>query len=175
MANHFALINKKSKIIKNPFFSFFTFAKNIFMSTIIGIAADHAGFELKEKIKSYLTVKGFVIKDFGTHDTVSMDYPDVVHPLCKAIGNNEFEQGILICGSAQGVAITANKHSFIRAVICWNVEIATITRQHNNANIICLPARFIDEQSAKNCVDAFFATEFEGGRHQNRVNKISIC
>ncbi|MEY4876893.1 MAG: ribose 5-phosphate isomerase [Bacteroidota bacterium] len=145
------------------------------MNTTIGIAADHAGFELKQKIKTYLTQKGFTIKDFGTHDTASMDYPDVVHPLCNAIGNNEFEKGILICGSAQGVSMTANKHSFIRAAICWNVEIATLTRQHNNANIICLPARFIDEQTAEKCVDAFFATAFEGGRHQNRVNKISVC
>lgn len=145
------------------------------MNSTIGIAADHAGFELKEKIKSYLTAKGFEIKDFGTHDTASMDYPDVVHPLCNAIENNEFEKGILICGSAQGVAMTANKHQQIRAAICWNKEIATITRQHNNANVICLPARFIDEQIAKDCVDAFFATAFEGGRHQNRINKISVC
>ena len=145
------------------------------MNTTIGIAADHAGFELKEKLKPFLEANGFIIKDFGTTNLDSMDYPDVVHPLCNAIGNNEFEQGILICGSAQGVSITANKHSFIRAAICWNTEIATITRQHNNANVICLPARFIDESMAQNCLIAFFSTAFEGGRHQNRVAKISNC
>ncbi len=145
------------------------------MPTIIGIAADHAGFELKEKIKIYLSAKGFEVKDFGTHNLDSMDYPDVVHPLCNAIGNGDFEQGILICGSAQGVAMTANKHSFIRAAICWMPDVAIVTRQHNNANVICLPARFITEDVAKQCVDTFFNTAFEGGRHQNRINKIAAC
>ncbi len=145
------------------------------MPTTIGIAADHAGFELKEKIKIYLSAKGFEVKDFGTHSLASMDYPDVVHPLCNAIGNGEFEQGILICGSAQGVAMTANKHSFIRAAICWIPDVAMVTRQHNNANVICLPARFITEDVAKQCVDTFFNTAFEGGRHQNRINKIAAC
>ena len=140
----------------------------------IGIAADHAGFELKEKLKIYLAEKNFTIKDFGTHSLASMDYPDAVHPLCKALGEAAFEQAILICGSAQGVAITANKYPFVRAAVCWNVEVATLTRQHNNANILCLPARFISEETAKHCVDAFFSTDFEGGRHQNRVNKIAI-
>ncbi|MEN9523157.1 MAG: ribose 5-phosphate isomerase [Bacteroidota bacterium] len=145
------------------------------MSTQIGIAADHAGFELKEKLKPFLTAKGFDVKDFGTHSLSSMDYPDVVHPLCNAIENKEFEKGILICGSAQGVSMTANKHQQIRAAICWNDEIAKLTRQHNNANIICLPARFIEVAMAEKCVDAFFSTEFEGGRHQNRIDKILVC
>jgi ribose 5-phosphate isomerase B len=145
------------------------------MPSIIGIAADHAGFELKEKIKQYLTAKGIEFKDFGTHSLESMDYPDVVHPLCKAIGNGDFEQGILICGSAQGVAMTANKHNFIRAAICWIPEIAKLTRQHNNANIICLPARFITDEVATQCVDSFLNTAFEGGRHQTRINKIAAC
>jgi ribose 5-phosphate isomerase B len=144
------------------------------MSTIIGIAADHAGFELKEKLKPFLEANGFTMKDFGTNSLSSMDYPDVVHPLCNAIENKEFEQGILICGSAQGVSMTANKHTNIRAAICWNAEIATLTRQHNNANVICLPARFIEESMAQNCLIAFFSTAFEGGRHQNRVDKISV-
>jgi ribose 5-phosphate isomerase B len=157
-------------------FKIFIFAANKkIMPITIGIAADHAGFELKEILKPYLAAKGFEVKDFGTNSLASMDYPDVVHPLCNAIENNEFEHGILICGSAQGVAITANKHQVIRAAICWNDEIAKLTRQHNNANIICLPARFIDEATAKKCVDAFFSTSFEGGRHQNRVNKIALA
>ena len=143
------------------------------MPIIIGIAADHAGFELKEKIKPYLSSKGFETKDFGTHGIDSMDYPDVVHPLCRALGSGDFEKAILICGSAQGVAITANKYSFVRAAICWNPDVAKATRQHNNSNILCLPARFISEEVAKECVDTFFNTSFEGGRHQNRVNKIT--
>ncbi len=142
------------------------------MSTI-AIAADHAGFELKQFIVQHLTQHGYTIKDFGTHSADSMDYPDVVHPLCKALGNNEFEKAILICGSAQGVAITANKYPFVRAAICWLPEIAKLTRQHNNSNIICLPARFINPADAWECVELFFATAFEGGRHQNRVDKIT--
>jgi ribose 5-phosphate isomerase B len=143
------------------------------MAQIIGIAADHAGFELKEEIKKYLLTKDFELKDFGTHNLDSMDYPDVVHPLCNAMKNAEFEKAILICGSAQGVAITANKYSFVRAAVCWIPEIARLTRQHNNSNIICLPARFISVADAKESVDLFFNTNFEGGRHQNRVNKIT--
>ena len=151
------------------------FAKKITMPSKIAIAADHAGFELKEKIKLYLAAKGIECKDFGTHSIDSMDYPDVVHPLCNELTNGNFDQGILICGSAQGVAMTANKHSSIRAAICWIPEIAKLTRQHNNANIICLPARFITDEIAERCIDNFLNTAFEGGRHQTRINKIAAC
>ncbi len=113
------------------------------------------------------------MKDFGPYTADSVDYPDFVHPLANAIQENEFDFGILVCGSANGVAMTANKHKGIRAGIAWEKELATLTRQHNNANVLCLPARFISLEVAKECVNAFLNTAFEGGRHQNRVNKIS--
>jgi ribose 5-phosphate isomerase B len=144
------------------------------MKPTIGIAADHAGFELKEQLKNFLSEK-FFVKDFGTNSSSSMDYPDVVHPLCKALISGEFDKAVLICGSGQGVSITANKYAKIRAALCWNAEIAELSRKHNNANIISLPARFIDFEKAKQCVETFFNTAFEGGRHQNRVDKISAC
>ncbi len=137
----------------------------------IAIAADHAGFELKEWLKANLPSLYF--QDFGTTSSSSMDYPDVVHPLCQAIEKNELEKGILICGSAQGVAMTANKHAQIRAAVCWNEEIATLCRQHNDANVLCLPARFITTELAKKCVELFLFTPFEGGRHAVRVGKIA--
>ena len=140
----------------------------------IPIAADHAGYSLKEYLKSELGKQGWLFKDFGTHSTDSMDYPDAVHPLCSAIENGEFERGILICGSAQGVAMTANHHAAIRAAVCWKKEIASLARQHNNANVICLPARFITETEAMEMIHTFFTTEFEGGRHLTRVNKIGV-
>ncbi len=142
---------------------------------IIPIAADHAGYELKTFLITELSNKGWLFKDFGTHDTTSMDYPDVVHPLAVSIEDKTFEKGILICGSAQGVAITANHHQGIRAAVCWRNEIASLARQHNDANIICLPARFITPQDALQMVETFFSTAFEGGRHQNRVNKMKVC
>ena len=137
----------------------------------IAIAADHAGFELKEWLKINTTNISF--QDFGTHSVSSMDYPDITHPLCSAIENGEYVYGILICGSGQGVAITANKHQTIRAAVCWNEQIAALCRQHNNANVLCLPARFITPEQAKKCVEIFLSTPFEGGRHAVRVNKIS--
>jgi len=140
----------------------------------IPIAADHAGYALKEYLKRELGKQGRLFKDFGTHSTDSMDYPDVVHPLCTAIEKGEFERGILICGSAQGVAMTANHHAAIRAAVCWKNEIASLARQHNNANVICLPARFITETEAMEMIHTFFTTEFEGGRHLTRVNKIGV-
>jgi len=137
----------------------------------IAIGADHAGFEYKEAITKWLNADN--LKDFGTYSPASVDYPDFAHPVASAVENGEFDFGILICGSANGVAITANKHQGIRAAICWNEELAILARSHNNANIVCIPARFISIEDAENIVKIFLATEFEGGRHANRVNKIS--
>lgn len=138
----------------------------------IAIGADHAGFEYKELLKTYLTEKGYTVLDFGTNSNASVDYPDYVHPLAAEVASGQIEMGILICGSANGVCMTANKHRDIRAALCWNVEVAKLSRQHNNANIICLPARFVTINDAQQMVDAFLTTEFEGGRHQTRVDKI---
>jgi ribose 5-phosphate isomerase B len=137
----------------------------------IAIGADHAGFDYKEIVKTYL--KSHEVKDFGTHSLDSVDYPDFAHPVANAVESKEFDFGILICGSANGVAITANKHQHIRAAICWKNEIAALARQHNNANILCIPARFVSEELAKEMTNTFLTTTFEGGRHQNRVDKIS--
>lgn len=138
----------------------------------IAIGADHAGFEYKELLKTYLS-SNYEVKDFGTHSLESVDYPDFAHPLSSAVENGEFEFGILVCGSANGVAITANKHQGIRAAICWEKELASLARQHNNANVICVPARFVSTELAKEMCDTFLTTAFEGGRHANRVNKIN--
>ena len=138
----------------------------------IAIAADHAGFKFKELIKNYLETK-FEIEDFGTFSEDSVDYPDFAHPVASAVENGEFDFGILFCGSANGVAITANKHQGIRAAICWNQELALLARKHNNANIVCIPARFISGAEAEEIVKTFLSTDFEGGRHDNRVNKIA--
>lgn len=137
----------------------------------IAIGADHAGFELKEAIKSIFI--NAEIKDFGTNSAESVDYPDFAHPVAFAVEKGEFDFGILICGSGNGIAITANKHQGIRAAICWNTELAELARKHNNANILCLPARFISIKEAQEITETFLNTEFEGGRHANRVNKIS--
>jgi len=140
----------------------------------ISIASDHAGFELKRFIKNAFNLEGCSLDhDFGCNSTESMDYPDVVHPLVKSITSGTADMGILICGSANGVAITANKYAAIRAALCWNEEIARLARAHNNANVLCLPARFIENDEALNIIKAFFSTNFEGGRHQNRVDKIN--
>jgi len=140
----------------------------------LALACDHAGFETKEALKNYLINKGYTIQDFGTHSNESMDYPDTAHPLANAVEKKEFDFGITICGSGNGINITANKHQGIRAALCWNVEIAQLARQHNNANICSLPARFITVDLAKQIVDAFLSSEFEGGRHQLRINKIPL-
>jgi ribose 5-phosphate isomerase B len=137
----------------------------------IAIGADHAGFEYKQSITEGLELKEF--KDFGTYSAESVDYPDFAHPVALAVESGEFDFGILICGSANGVAITANKHAGIRAAICWNEELASLARQHNNANIVCIPARFISIHEAKKIVRTFLSTAFEGGRHATRVNKIA--
>jgi ribose 5-phosphate isomerase B len=143
------------------------------MSKKIAIGGDHAGFEYKGKLVEKLTSLGFEVKDFGPFSDSSVDYPDYVHPLCSAIEEGEFELGIVICGSGNGVAITANKHQGIRAALCWNEELAALSRQHNNANVIALPARFISYEHAERLTEIFLSTDFEGGRHQNRVAKIA--
>ncbi len=139
----------------------------------IAIAADHAGYHLKDTIKEYLQLKGYQIKDFGTNSEQSCDYPDYAHPLAKAINDGVYKLGILICGSANGVNITANKHQNVRSALCWNVEVAKLARQHNDANVVALPSRFISKELAIEIVEAFISTDFEGGRHANRVNKIA--
>lgn len=144
------------------------------MSTmIIPIGADHAGFELKEKVKIFLKEKGIEVKDFGCHSTDSIDYPDFGHPVAEMVENNPGTKGILICGSGNGINMTANKHQGIRSALCWKKEIAELARLHNDANIIALPARFISEEEAFEMIDVFLNTSFEGGRHQNRINKIA--
>ncbi|SMO58589.1 ribose 5-phosphate isomerase B [Saccharicrinis carchari] len=138
----------------------------------IGLAADHAGFELKEILKTYLLDKGIDCKDFGTYSVQSSDYPDYAHPLATAVENSEVQWGISVCGSGNGINMTVNKHAGIRAALCWNKEISELARSHNNANICSLPARFISNDDAKEIVDIFLNTDFEGGRHQRRIEKI---
>jgi ribose 5-phosphate isomerase B len=139
----------------------------------IAVGGDHAGFEYKKRVLNWLQEQNYETADFGPYSTESFDYPDSVHPLCNAIENNEYDFGILICGSGNGVCMTANKHQGIRAGLVWEVEIAQLIRQHNNANVICLPARFIDLELALELVKVFLSTEFEGGRHERRVNKMT--
>ena len=141
----------------------------------IAIGADHAGFEYKNAIINKLKAEGFEVIDMGTHSLDSVDYPDFVHPLAEAVTAKEYDFGILICGSGNGVCMTANKHQGVRSAICWNKEIAQLAREHNNANIITLPARFISEEEALKIVETFFSAKFEGGRHERRVNKISCA
>jgi len=140
---------------------------------IIPIGADHAGFNLKGKIIEFLESKGYQVKDFGCFSEESIDYPDFAHPVAGMIEQNTGMLGILICGSGNGINMTANKHKEIRSALCWNAEIAALARQHNDANIVALPARFISEQEALEIVETFLGTAFEGGRHQRRIDKIS--
>lgn len=137
------------------------------------IAADHAGFALKERLKVHLEATGHTITDYGTDSEASMDYPDVVHPLARQLEGEADALGILICGSGNGVCMSANKHRGIRAALVWAPELATLARQHNDANVLCLPARFIEPSLAVEAVDRFLSTPFEGGRHQRRVEKIA--
>lgn len=139
----------------------------------LSIAADHAGFLLKQALIPVLESRSHQITDHGTHSEDSMDYPDVAHPLAESVASGKTELGILICGSANGVAMSANKHAGIRAAICWKTEIASLARQHNNANVLCLPARFISTEEAIAICEVFLSTAFEGGRHQRRVEKIA--
>ena len=139
---------------------------------IIPISCDHAGFELKTKIIVFLEKKGYKIKDFGCHSDASIDYADYAHPLATLIEENKQMKGILLCGSGNGINMTANKHQGVRSALCWTSEIAKLARQHNDANVLTLPARFISEKEALEIVYTFFSTDFEGGRHQLRIEKI---
>ncbi len=139
----------------------------------IEMGADHAGVAYKQEVNEWLEKKGYQVKDFGTYNTDSVDYPDFAHPTASGVETGEAAFGILFCGSANGVAITANKHAGVRAGLCWLTEIAKLTRLHNDANMICVPARFVSIESAIEMIDAFMTTAFEGGRHQGRVDKIS--
>lgn len=141
----------------------------------IVIGADHAGFGLKEKIKSYLQLKGIELIDVGTYSEERADYADYAHPVAQHVENKQVDLGILMCGSGNGINMAANKHKGIRSALCWTAEIAELARLHNDANILTLPARFITEEEAKKCVDVFLNTAFEGGRHADRVRKISNC
>lgn len=139
----------------------------------IAIGCDHAGFIYKEDIISFLEGKGLAFKDFGTHSLDSVDYPDFAHPVAEAVSKKEVAFGILLCGTANGVAITANKHPKVRAAICWGEELAEMARKHNDANIICIPARYVSEGDTERMVNIFLSTPFEGGRHERRVEKIA--
>lgn len=141
---------------------------------VIPLACDHAGFELKEYLKKALTDKGFEIKDMGTYSSESVDYPDFVHPLAKAVNDGVYRFGIVMCGTANGVSMVANKYSNVRCAICWNEKIAKLAKNHNNANIMALPARFVTEEEALKIFDAYYNAVFEGGRHQRRIEKIPI-
>jgi ribose 5-phosphate isomerase B len=140
----------------------------------IALACDHAGFRMKQHIKDYLITKGYEIKDFGANSEDSSDYPDYAHPLALAVEKGEFDFGISMCGSGNGINIAANKHQGVRSALCWEPEIAGLARSHNNANICALPARFVSPEKAENIVDTFLTTPFEGGRHQRRIDKIPL-
>jgi len=139
----------------------------------IAIGGDHAGFHYKQKLIKFLEESGHVVVDFGPGSAISVDYPDHVHPLASSIASKDNELGILLCGSGNGVAITANKHENVRAALCWNTELAVLARQHNDANVICIAARFIAYEFAETLVTTFLNTGFEGRRHQRRVDKIN--
>jgi ribose 5-phosphate isomerase B len=140
----------------------------------IAIACDHAGYRLKEYIKSYIGGLNYTVKDFGCFSEESSDYPDVAHPLAEAVEKGEYDKGITLCGTGNGISMAVNKHRGIRAALCWSEEIARLARQHNNANICSLPARFISVEEAVSIIKVFLETEFEGGRHQRRIDKIPI-
>ena len=153
----------------------FTFEKKTIMSISTGsiaIGSDHAGFTLKTKIINHLQSKGFTLDDKGCYSEESIDYADYAHPVASQVENNPGSLGILLCGSGNGINMTANKHQGVRSALCWTPEIAKLAREHNNANILTLPARFLTDEVALEIVDIFFATEFEGGRHQKRIEKI---
>lgn len=142
-------------------------------SKVVVIAADHGGFELKELLKTKLTQAGYVIKDFGTNSEASVDYPDFIHPLASSINKGEYQRGIILCGSGNGAQMTANKYPNVRAALCWNEEQAKLSREHNDANIMSLPGRVLDVETAWKMTQLFLNTNFEGGRHTRRVNKIA--
>ena len=140
----------------------------------IGLASDHAGYALKQYVKQYLTDKGFEYEDFGCYNEESCDYPDFAHKLGCALDSSELDKGIAICGSGEGISMTLNKHPKVRAALVWMPEIAHLARQHNDANVLVMPGRFINEETAGKIMDEFFSTDFEGGRHVRRVNKIPL-
>jgi ribose 5-phosphate isomerase B len=140
----------------------------------VGIASDHAGYEMKEFLTGYLNAKGYEVYDFGANSPESVDYADYAHPLAEAIENGEFALGVGLCGSGEGMAMTLNKHQGIRAGLCWETEVARLIRCHNNANVVVLPARFISNDEAVAILDTFLSTEFEGGRHEARIAKMAL-
>lgn len=143
-------------------------------TSTVGLASDHAGYPLKQFVKTYLDARGFAYKDYGTYSEESCDYADFGHALAQGIEDGEVYPGIAICGSGEGIAMTLNKHQGIRAGLCWIPEIAHLIRQHNNANVLVMPGRFIDTNMARRIMDEFFATEFEGGRHQLRIDEMPV-
>jgi ribose 5-phosphate isomerase B len=145
------------------------------LSKPVAIGSDHAGFDYKEMLISFLEARGLAYTDFGTDSRDSADYPDFAHPVAASVENGDAACGILVCGSGNGVAITANKHQGIRAAICWGEELAKLAREHNNANVLCIPSRFVREGDAEKMVELFITTEFEGGRHEKRVGKIACA
>ncbi len=140
----------------------------------IAIASDHAGFELKEYLVGYLASLDYDVFDFGCYSEEPCDYPDVGHPLAEAVAKGEFERGISVCGSGVGISIVVNRHAGVRGALCWEPEIAELCRRHNDANVLCLPGRFMDNDTARRTVDIFLATGFEGGRHLTRIQKIEL-
>ena len=140
----------------------------------LALGCDQGGYELKEYIKIKLAESGYSVRDFGTYSPDSVDYPDFAHPVASAVNDGQFPMALLICGSGNGVCMTANKYKGIRAALCWNTELARLARAHNDANIICLPGRFITKEEALSAVDIFLTTEFDGGRHQARIEKIPL-
>lgn len=145
------------------------------MEKKIGIACDHAGYEMKEFLVGYLGAQGYEVLDFGTDSPESVDYPDFAHPLAEAVESGELPLGVALCGTGEGMSMTLNKHQGIRAGLAWAPEIGALIRQHNNANVLVLPARFITNDEAVNILDTFLATEFEGGRHQRRIDKMAVA
>ncbi len=141
----------------------------------ISIGSDHAGYQLKEKIKALLVGKNIEVEDFGSYSEESVDYPDFAHPVANAVESGTSNLGIVICGSGNGINMTVNKHQGIRSALCWNEELASMARQHNNANVLALAARYVSDEQNEKIVEAFLSAEFEGGRHERRVNKISHC
>ena len=139
----------------------------------IAMASDHAGYNLKQDVRAWLESQGAQVKDYGCYSTESCDYPDYAHPLAEAIDKGEFERGIVICSTGNGICMTANKHQGVRAALCWDTPLVLLARQHNNANVLGLPANFITKEKALEMVRLFFATDFEGGRHERRVSKIA--
>ena len=144
------------------------------MNMTVGMASDHAGFELKTALKEYLSAKGYEVLDYGTDSGESVDYPDFAHPLANAVEQGTVSFGIAICGTGNGVCMTANKHHGVRGALCWMPEIAALAKQHNNANVLAMPARFISVDQAKKILEAYMNASFEGGRHRRRINKIAV-